>query len=57
MYLSSASGVGRGFETVHEEGIGEIAGPPARFDRVGLGSADVKAARDVKMMMDASIFD
>ena len=55
MYVSSAVAIGRGLEMVHEEGIGEIAGPPARFERVELGSADVKVARDARMIVEISI--
>lgn len=55
MYVSSAVDVGIGFETVHEEGIGEIAGPPARLVRVGLGRAEVRATRDARMMVEVSI--
>jgi hypothetical protein len=35
---------------VHEEGIGEIAGPPARFERVELGSASVRVTRDARIV-------
>jgi len=55
MYVSSAVAVGRGLEMVHEDGIGEIAGPPARFARIELGSADVRVARDARMMVEVSI--